>query len=182
MRRATLAIHGIWGRARDLNWIEVFEEEARYELDVRAREYGYVAAILSCFAWYRNKIIDSEVAYYNRLLRQDAPPNLIAHSFGGYVAWALMADRGLRFHNVALLAPAIPEDTNWKLFDSRFSSVGVYWSGRDEIIGSAPYGKMGKVGPQVEHNRVASIETGLLHADYVERKRMKSYIEFLRRE
>jgi len=160
----------------------VFEEEARYELDVRPRVYGWASGALSYFEWYRDRIVASEAEYVRRLLADDQPPNVIAHSFGGHIMWAMLAKRGFKFHNVILLAPAAPEDTDWHAFEDKFNRVRVYWSLKDEIIGFARYGKMGKYGPRNSHPRVESIETDLLHSDHVQRKRMKEYIEFLRQE
>jgi pimeloyl-ACP methyl ester carboxylesterase len=182
MKRATLAIHGIWTRARALAWIEVFEDMARYELDVRPREYGYASGVLSAFGWYRNRIVNAEENYVRRVLAREPEPNIIAHSFGGYVAWALMAERGVRFHNVILLAPAAPEATDWRRFEDKFNRVRVYWSPRDEIIGLAPYGRIGKVGALMTHPRVESIRTDRLHSEHIQPGRFKEYIEFLRQE
>lgn len=180
--RPTLAIHGIWSRAGDLNWIEVFEAEARFELDVRPREYGFVSGLLTAFGWYRDRIVAQEVLYYKKLLAGGPPPNLVAHSFGGYVAWRLMEREGLRFHNVILLAPAAPAAINWRMFDDNFSRLRIYWSDDDEIIGLSPYGRMGRTGPHHRHPRVEAIATARRHGDHTLRPRFKEYIEFLRQE
>jgi pimeloyl-ACP methyl ester carboxylesterase len=182
MKRATLAIHGIWTRARALAWIEVFEDMARYELDVRPREFGYISGVLSVFGWYRDRIVGGEEKYARRVLAGQPEPNVIAHSFGCYVAWSLMAERRVQCHNVILLAPAAPEAADWRRFEDKFNRVRVYWSPRDEIIGLAPYGRMGKVGALMTHPRVESKQTALLHCEHVEPARFKEYIEFLRQE
>lgn len=175
--RATLAIHGIWTKARDVSWVEEFENYADGELDVRPRIIGWISGVLSYFKWYRDRIVSAEAAYVGRL---SEPPNVIAHSFGGYITWSLMAERGVKFNNIILLAPAAPVTTEWKRLENRFSRARVYWSLKDEIIGFAKYGKMGKFGPTFRHDRVESIETNLLHSDHVRTDKFREYIEFLK--
>lgn len=190
MGDVAILLHGVEADPALRLWNE--EVAVRYQhltsIRLMPRKYGYVGGTGVWFsASRRQKIVDHEEAYFRGItgqmpglledIEQGTRISIIGHSLGAYIVTALLK-RGIKFHCVAHLWGWTVPDFNWAGVDSNFERVRVYWSPNDERVSSAPaaigedpeltVGIMGKVGPQIAHPRVESIQTNWLHTQFMD--------------
>lgn len=190
MTDVCVLLHGIEADPTLRLWNE--EAAVRYQhltpIRLIPRKYGYVGGLGVWFnALRRREVVDHEEAYFRGIpgqmpgLLEDIEPgakvHIVGHSLGGYITTALLK-RDIKFGNIAHLWGSTVADFNWGAVDGNFDKARVYWSPNDEILTASSVavdedpelalGLMGKVGPQVGHPRVESIQTDWTHTQFMD--------------
>ena len=190
MNHVCILLHGIKCDPANRLWNE--ETEIRYQnstsIRLISRKYGYVSGIsVWVNAFKRREVVDHEEAYFRGIpnvqdgllssLEPGTKVSIAGHSLGGYITTALLK-RGIQFYRIAHLWGSSVEGFDWGAVDKNFDRARVYWSPNDEILTASSIGAgedpelglglMGKVGPQVAHPRVESIETDWTHTQFMD--------------
>ena len=170
MLHKVILLHGVNNSAGVAHWTDKLEamwEAQGANFKVTSWAYGGLfmnrtSAALTWLPGYRHRVrvralnalaeIEATAAKFSKL---HGRLSIVGHSFAGHITQAAL-EHGWHFHRIILLASAMDENFNWRIYDRQFDQVEVYWSPCDEVIPWSPYGQQGVRGPQVDHPRVAS--------------------------
>ena len=176
-RSMCVVVHGIEYNPAVVSWVDDFVIDSAHRTDVELfpEVYGYVAGWkIWMYPDFRAELVNQEVKALKRLKSRllewdpNAKFSILAHSLGGtIVEHALKQD--LVFHNIIIFMGAMDENFNWHRHNIQFNQAFIWWSKKDEKLDMAYWGQQGLVGPQVEHPRVASIETHWTHDEFMDR-------------
>jgi len=176
-RHLAVILHGIEYDPAIVSWVDDFVIDSAHRTDVELfpETYGYVSGWkIWLYPDYRRDIVEQEVKALKRLKSRllewdpNAKFSILAHSLGGTIVEKAFK-QGLIFHNVVIFMGAMDEGFNWQEYESQFNRAFIWWSLKDEKLNMAYWGQQGLVGPQVEHSRVASIETHWTHDEFMDR-------------
>lgn len=136
VQRSVITLHGIKTRGE---WQkEITEPLSRAGFSVVPLDYGYFWAWQLRISWYRRwKVEWFKKKYFEKRRANEPPPDLIAHSFGTYIAAeAMRRYPEVQFTSIVLCGSIVERGYPWKAVKERKQCTRVLneIAGRDKVV------------------------------------------------